>query len=275
MIVFYHQNCLDGFGSAWAAWKKFKNKADYFALNYQTPFEYLISHNQIYFFDVVPERKVLENLIKQDNKITIIDHHLSTKNLLGLNKFKNIDIKVNLRNSASVLVWQYFFPKRRVPELLLYVEDMDLWKFKKLNTREILATIDLADMNFQKWDELTKEIQNKKNREKYIQAGRRIVASQDRKITTIIKEAQEVKIGKYKTLMVNSSILVSEIGNALIKKMPPMAIIWFEAGEEKRISLRSNGKVDVSKIAEKYGGGGHKQAAGFTIKNKDTLPWKI
>jgi len=31
-------------------------------------------------------------------------------------------------------------------------------------------------------------------------------------------------------------------------------------------SLRSNGKVDVSKIAEKFGGGGHPNAAGFPLK---------
>ena len=30
-----------------------------------------------------------------------------------------------------------------------------------------------------------------------------------------------------------------------------------------RISLRSNGKVDVNKVAQKFGGGGHKMAAGI------------
>jgi phosphoesterase RecJ-like protein len=37
-------------------------------------------------------------------------------------------------------------------------------------------------------------------------------------------------------------------------------------------SLRSVGNVDVSGIAKCYGGGGHKNAAGFTLKLKeDTL----
>lgn len=33
-----------------------------------------------------------------------------------------------------------------------------------------------------------------------------------------------------------------------------------------KVSLRSQGKVDVSTIAQFFGGGGHKRAAGFTMK---------
>ena len=32
-----------------------------------------------------------------------------------------------------------------------------------------------------------------------------------------------------------------------------------------KVSLRSGGNVDVSKIAIKFGGGGHKRAAGYTM----------
>lgn len=37
---------------------------------------------------------------------------------------------------------------------------------------------------------------------------------------------------------------------------------------EIRINLRSQGKVDVNKVAQYFGGGGHKAAAGATIKGK-------
>ncbi len=274
MIVFYHQNCHDGFGSAWAVWKKFKNKAQYFSLNYQSPFHHLIERDIVYFVDIVPERKILEDLIKKDNKIIIIDHHQSAKNILDLKKFENVEINLNMRRSASVLVWQYFFPKKRIPKLLLYVEDMDLWKFKIPYTREVLATINLNDMDFKKWDKIAKELEDRKGRNKYVQIGKKIIEYQDNMIKEIMQEAKEVKFEKHKTLAVNSSVLISELGHALIKKKPPMAIVWFEAGEDKRVSLRSNGKVDVAKIAEKYGGGGHKRAAGFALKNKKPLPWK-
>lgn len=41
-----------------------------------------------------------------------------------------------------------------------------------------------------------------------------------------------------------------------------------EAKGEFRGNLRSNNHVDVSKIAEKFNGGGHKRAAGFNIKGE-------
>lgn len=274
IIVFYHKNCHDGFACAWAAWKKFRNKACYFSLNYQSPFKYTIQKDKIYFFDVMPEKKILEDLIKKGNQITIIDHHISAKRILYLNKFENVEIKFNVKHSASILAWQYFFPKKKIPKLLLYIEDMDLWKFKHSHTREILAAINLTDLDFKKWSKITKEIEDKKSRKKYIEIGKKIVEYQNKTIETIVQGAKEVRFGKYKTLVVNSSVLISELGDALIKKMPPMAIIWFQLGGEKRVSLRSNGKVDVSKIAEKYGGGGHRCAAGFAIKAKDRLPWE-
>ena len=33
IIVFYHKDCLDGFGAAWSAWKKFGNRAEYAAVS--------------------------------------------------------------------------------------------------------------------------------------------------------------------------------------------------------------------------------------------------
>ena len=41
-----------------------------------------------------------------------------------------------------------------------------------------------------------------------------------------------------------------------------------DAPETYKFSLRSNGKVDVSVISQKFDGGGHKMAAGFTAKGE-------
>ena len=46
-----------------------------------------------------------------------------------------------------------------------------------------------------------------------------------------------------------------------------VAMFLYEtAAHEYKISLRSNEDVDVSKIAQFFGGGGHKKAAGFSMK---------
>lgn len=44
-----------------------------------------------------------------------------------------------------------------------------------------------------------------------------------------------------------------------------VGILFRDLGKDVRISLRSHGTVDVSKIAQAFGGGGHKAASGCTL----------
>ena len=66
---------------------------------------------------------------------------------------------------------------------------------------------------------------------------------------------------------VNSPILNSEIGEALLERFPeaPFVAIYSNAGDgEQRWSLRSRAsEFDVSQLASQMGGGGHQPAAGF------------
>jgi phosphoesterase RecJ-like protein len=45
------------------------------------------------------------------------------------------------------------------------------------------------------------------------------------------------------------------------------AVVFFKAGPggEMRVSMRSKYDVDVRRVANEFGGGGHKNAAGFTL----------
>lgn len=46
-----------------------------------------------------------------------------------------------------------------------------------------------------------------------------------------------------------------------------VAIFLYQTNEDEfKVSLRASGDVDVSKVAQKFGGGGHKKAAGVTMK---------
>jgi bifunctional oligoribonuclease and PAP phosphatase NrnA len=46
------------------------------------------------------------------------------------------------------------------------------------------------------------------------------------------------------------------------------AVVFFKVGpdDELRVSMRSKYDVDVRRVANDFGGGGHKNAAGFTVK---------
>jgi len=45
-----------------------------------------------------------------------------------------------------------------------------------------------------------------------------------------------------------------------------VAILFREADHDWKISLRSNGRIDVSTLALEFGGGGHSMAAGCFVK---------
>jgi nanoRNase/pAp phosphatase (c-di-AMP/oligoRNAs hydrolase) len=58
----------------------------------------------------------------------------------------------------------------------------------------------------------------------------------------------------------------SEVG-AELAKTHDVALIWSIRKDGKMsVGLRSQGDIDVSKIAQKFGGGGHKNSAGFEVE---------
>jgi phosphoesterase RecJ-like protein len=49
-------------------------------------------------------------------------------------------------------------------------------------------------------------------------------------------------------------------------KGPEIAILLRQEGQDTRVNMRAKGNCDVGEIARKFGGGGHKAAAGFTVE---------
>lgn len=270
-IVFYHKNCLDGFSCCWLAYLKFKNKAEYIALDPKENFNYKIFKNkEIYFFDLTPYKKDLI-FLKKFNKVIIIDHHLSNKNVL---KFANKYI-YNIKNCASYLAWNYFFPKEKIPVFLKYVQAIDLWQKNKKYFNEILTFLENEKQEFKNWNRLKKMFENKDQFKKIIKEGKVLLKQKEKMINILIKRASVVEFEKYKILAVNSPFFNSEIGDKLISKKYPFVLIWYQTKDEIRVSLRSKKNFDVSKIALKYKGGGHKNASGFSFKINKKFPWKV
>jgi oligoribonuclease NrnB/cAMP/cGMP phosphodiesterase (DHH superfamily) len=71
----------------------------------------------------------------------------------------------------------------------------------------------------------------------------------------------------YSISVVNAPYLnISEVGHVLCTEHAQIGMGWFERRDGLiQFSLRSNGDIDVSKIATRFGGGGHKNAAGFQM----------
>jgi len=270
IVILYHAECSDGFGGAWSAWKKFKNKADYIGVKHGTAPPEGLKDKEIYFIDFIYPEETTKELIKNNKRVVAIDHHISAKKLVEMTQ----DYSYAIDHSGSVLAWRYFNPKRPIPRILKYIEDMDLWKFKIPYTMEILAWLNLSDFNFKIWDKLSGVLEKAAGRKRVIRQGKMVVGYEDKIIDKLILGAEEVEFAGYETLAVNSPIFSSQIGMKLTKIKPPIGIIWYQRNGKKVFSLRSNGKADVSVIAARFGGGGHKTASGFALDADQSFPWK-
>lgn len=281
IIVFYHKDCWDGFGGAWAAWKKFGNKADYIGLepgkgpapakDSAGKLDFEVKGKEVYTIDTAFPEEAAKKILRDNKKLVVLDHHLSNAQRVKLST-ENV---YQMNHSGAVIAWNYFHPKKPVPVFLRYVEDADIWKWTLPNSRAISMLREDLPFDFNIWNKKVREYENKKKLKTFVIQGRQLLgysaALQDR----AIENAQVVEFEGHKCLAVNSPLLHSDIGNKLSKLMPPFGIVWSEKSDYRAVSLRSNGKFDVSALAQKYGGGGHKAAAAFRLKLTDKLPWKF
>lgn len=271
IVVLYHASCLDGFSAAWAAWKKFGDKADYIPVSRGDPLPTGLKNKTVYSLDFIHQEPMLSKLLQIAKEVIGIDHHISSKAAIQRTSRYFFDIK----HSGSVLAWKYFHPRKPTPLLLKYIEDRDLWKFKLPSSKEITAYISLFPLEFLTWSRLARTLENKKKKKKVTEIGGFLERYQRNLVQEAAEDAFLVRFEGYNTLAVNSPLFRSELGAKLVKKYPPIAIIWFFDGAKHYVSLRSNGRVNVAKLAEKYGGGGHKAAAAFIIPKNKKLPWKV
>lgn len=266
ILVIYHADCPDGFGSAYSAWKKFGDNAQYYPAFYDTdPPE--VSGKKVFIFDYSYTNEKLLDIKKKAERLVMIDHHRSNEELV-----KNADEYVfDIGHSASVLSWKYFHPDKNVPDFLLYVEEGDLWKFNLPNSKEMAAFIDELPKNFELWDKTISDFEEEDNGAIFVKKGEEMIGRIEKLVSEKVSSAKEVSFEGYKTLIANSERHSSEIGNFMTKKLPPIGIVWKKENGKISVSLRSDGTVDVSKLAERYGGGGHRAAAGFVLADESEL----
>lgn len=268
--IIYHASCPDGFAAAWAAWKKFGNRADYHpAAHVEKPLA--LSGKEVYFLDLVYKPEAMRRVLKEAVKVAVVDHHISVEESVKMAH----EYVYDLEHSGAVLAWKYFHPGKPLPRLLAHIEDEDLWKFKLPHTKAVNARLELLDFNFKDLDKAVRDFQKPDLRKKFIQEGDLLGSYRTRMVRRLAEEnAAPVRFLGYRIFAVNAAKpFTSEIGNMLCSIKPPMAIVWQERKKNISVSLRSDGSVDVSKIAAKFGGGGHKAAAAFALPIGAKKPW--
>ena len=272
IVVIYHGKCPDGFGGAWAAWKKFGAKAAYLPARNRAAPPVELKNKIIYIIDYTYDAPIVKKLIKDNVRVTAIDHHISQKEAAMLTEKYLYDVN----HSGAVLAWKYFHPLKKVPMLLRYVEDRDLWKWKVPHSREMLMLIDIAPFDFGTWSRLAKDIDDPHARAINIKKGTLLELHYRSLYEKLLPNAELVTFAGHTIYALNCPYyFADDLGHALAVKAHSFALLWNESGGRIRCSLRSEGKMDVAKIAKKYGGGGHKQSSGFSFPVGKKIPWKL
>lgn len=268
-LCVYHGNCADGFGAAWVIWKALGD-IEFFAGTYQEdPPD--VTGKDVILVDFSYKRPVLLKMAADASSILIIDHHKTAmEDLTDLPS--NVKTKFDMTHSGAVLTFKHFFPNEDVPKLLLHIEDRDLWNFALKNTREIQANVFSYPYDFSVWDELINSDLDKLSLE-----GEAIERKHFKDINELLTvTTREMYIAGYKIPVANLPYTMSSDAGHILAKGKPFAACYWDTSTGRVFSLRSSNEgFDVSEIAKKYGGGGHRNAAGFKVSFEEATLFEI
>ena len=263
-ITFLYHADADGFGAAFALWLLHKDRANYIDVQYSQPVPSIPEGTKLlYIVDFSYKRDVCEDLASK-YKVEIYDHHKTAeKELEGL-PYAHFD----QTKSGCAMVWEAFH-SLPLPALLAYVQDRDLWKFELPESKGVNLYIATLDYDFLLWDKLA-AYDGFTGHAK--DSGWAIRAFQDNQIKSALKNVRPMLFcaegESWEVPVCNCSANVSEVGNVLCKEYPaaPFSVTYCDRKDVRSWSLRSVGDFDVSRIARVFGGGGHKNAAGFSTE---------
>lgn len=291
MKCFYH---VDEDGKASAFWVNKLAKhydgydKEFIPINYgmEFPFDSIQSNEQIYIVDysIMPEE--MERLSEITRDITWIDHHIS-----AIKRYDNFEMPIRgvRYDGIAGCMLTYCYLKhmtsggygeikdfdllmtKDAPMFTKYISDFDVWKFNYNNTKAFEMGLQLYDLNpiAEKKDNIFEAmlVLGCDVECDVISKGRDLLVYRDNWAKEYCEHTGfEVKFEGYKCFAMNLAMISSDHFKSINEDKYDMFIGFSYNGKSWNYSLRST-KVDCSQIAMKYGGGGHKGAAGFSTEN--------
>ena len=276
-LVIYHKDCADGVAAAWCFWKQYGDSYDYHEGVYNAPLPDILDRD-IYMVDFSYKRDIMQIVLQYANSVTLLDHHASAlEDLWDLCSYhSNFDMTRSTdKHSGAMLAWNYVKEvtghKRSLPLLIKHIQDRDMWKFELPHTREIMSAVFSHDMTFQAYDKLMKT--TKVGMKALIKEGEVIERKYQKDLKSIIKHSTRRGdiLGHNVPLLNANGLYASDAGN-ILSENEPFAAIYYDTAKHRVFSLRSRETgLDVSEIASKFNGGGHKRASGFKVDRDHSL----
>ncbi|QFT81179.1 DHHA1 domain protein [Roseovarius sp. THAF27] len=295
-VLMYHDNCDDGFAAAWAVHKKWGDVIEFLPSNYGRPlpdFDPSGKDVLIADFSIPPEQ--CEDVVNRGGRVLMLDHHKTARERLsGLHQVvrptidnvgrcfdrmtgtwrEEVLVEFDMERSGARMAWDFAFPGNETPELILAVEDRDLWRFNRPDTKLVSMYLRSLDRDFAQWDAAAALYSDDPDR--FLGEARAIKRFYDQRIKAICETAGVQHFFGHDGVAVTYTCpydFVSDTCHTLLDMHPdaPFAAAVIQNREGITYSLRSRDeRSDVSEIAKAHGGGGHRNAAGFRLTANDS-----
>lgn len=220
----------------------------------------------IYILDFSFKPEVMNEVLKVTKNIVWIDHHKTafeyedkyTEDLIGIR---------SVEKSACELTWAYLF-NDDPPYGVTLIGDFDTWKFKLAKTMEFKYGLESWDHSPESdvWDHV---LDDDWDYEGMQDSGEVIIRFRDNICKDFKLFGYETRFEGWLAFAQNLYMFGSLAFNELIDQYNVLISFVFD-GQNYTVGLYSK-KIDVSKIANQYGGGGHPGASGFVCRE---LPFK-
>lgn len=287
LCVYHGPGCLDGMAAAWCMWQMFGENAEYVVGRYQSDDVIDFANRDVYLCDFSYSRAYLtEVVLPRANNVVMLDHHKSAiEDVAGLDlTFSNFDMsRCTINNSGAMIAWYYFVEKRcngkslsGPPPLLKYIQDRDLWRFEYKQTRPISAALFSYDLDYQSIGKFMGYTEHELRR--LVSEGKTLDRAHLKECRVLMKIARRtiaLSIDAFEDCIITDIVnappkFSSDIGN-MIASEKGFGGTYYDTATHREFSLRSVGDIDVSEICKYYGGGGHKNAAGFKVLREHRL----
>lgn len=279
----YHANCADGFSAYWVVNKALtiqENSCEGIPGTYGKPFpaDKLEHGDTLYLVDFSLPLDTIEELTNNGVDVVWIDHHQTAWDMYKDSLHLFLNYSFSLDKSGATLAWEFFrhefnYAGLEKPLLLDHIEDRDLWKFKLAGTKELSEEIFSFEYTLENWDMLMSA--DVIALAKMTASGAGILRKHMKDVNELIAVGKTTLcIDEFNVPCVNVPYMMASDAGHILGEGQPFAATYTIQDATAVFSLRSSPSgEDVSLIAKRFGGGGHKHAAGFKIAVRDISWW--
>ena len=268
-LCIYHGKCADGFTAAWAVHKALGDNVEFCEGVYQNP-PPDCTNRHVIMVDFSYKLPEMLSILERCSSLTVLDHHKTAKEVLdqlSATQPDNLHIVFDLDRSGAGITWDYYHPTETRPELVNYVEDRDLWRFKLPLSREVNAFIFAHEYDFKHWDYLNAMMHNHMGVQDVADLGGAIEKKHHKDVAELVGLLKRrMTIGGHEVWVANLPYTLTSDAGHLMAQGEPFAACYWDTPEGRVFSLRSTDDgMDVAEVAKMYGGGGHRNASGFRL----------